>query len=122
MPSDIGYLESLFMQGRGDLVEIYYDSEESCFVATLLKDYDPGDEEDEDALEELGDDELALDEDDDIDEESLSPGSYELVEYGDDDEEPQSLRELVKASGATMVEALLQLELTYRNLLGQGRG
>ena len=30
----------------------------------------------------------------------------------------QGSRRLVSASGATMVEALLQLELAYRNLLG----
>ena len=110
MPSDVGYLESLFMQGHGDLVEIEYDSEESCFVATLLEDYDPLDDELDD---------LELDEDEDVDEENLSPDSYELVEYGEEDDGPQSLRELVKASGATMVEALLQLELVYRNLIGR---
>ncbi len=102
---NVGALEALFSQGRGDLVEISFDHAQGRFVATLLEDYDPDEE-----LEEL---EAELDEDD-----ALGPGTYELVEYDDEsDDASQHLRELVSASGATMVEALLELEIAYRNLL-----
>ncbi len=107
--SNIGALEALFSQGRGDRVEISYDSEEHRFVATLLEDCDPDEEPDEELVE------LEPEPDD----EELGPGAYELVEYDEEaDDTPQLLRELVRASGATMVEALLELEIAYRNLLG----
>lgn len=72
-----------------------FDAKERRFVATLWEDYDP-DDEDEDRLEGGGD----------VADEDLAPVEYELVEYGDEDEEP-TLRRLVSASGATMVKALL---------------
>lgn len=107
--SNIGALEALFSQGRGDLVEISYDSEERRFVATLLEDHDPDEELDEELAE------LEPEPDD----EELGPGAYELVEYDKEaDDAPKYLCELVRASGATMVEALLELEIAYRNLIG----
>jgi hypothetical protein len=106
--SNIGALEALFSQGRGDLVTIIYNSEERCFVATLLEDYDPNEELDEE-LAEL---------EPELDDEELESDAYELVEYDEQaDDTPQHLRELVRASGQTMVEALLELEIAYRNLL-----
>lgn len=100
--SNVGALEALFSQSRGDFVEITFDHAQRRFMATLLEDYDPD--------EELT--ELDLDDDDE-------PVAYEIIEY---DEEAGRisghLRELVSASGATMVEALLELEIAYRNFLG----
>jgi hypothetical protein len=108
--NNVGALEALFSQGRGDVVEITFNNDERCFVATLLEDYDP-DEELEEELAEL--------EDEVGENEALGPGPYELVEYDDEvDDTSQHLRELVRASGATMVEALLELEIAYRNFLG----
>lgn len=105
---NVGALEALFSQGRGDLVQITFDHAQRRFVATLLEDYDPDEE-----MTEL---ELELDLDDDDEDE---PVAYEIIEY---DEEAGCisghLRELVSASGATMVEALLELEVAYRNFLG----
>ena len=107
---NVGALEALFSQGRGDLVEITFDHAQRRFVATLLEDYDP----DEELEEEMTELELELDLDDEAE-----PVAYEIVEYDEEaDRVSGRLRELVSASGATMVEALLELEIAYRNLLG----
>ncbi len=110
---NVGALEALFSQGRGDLVEITFDHNQRRFVATLLEDYDP-DEEDEEQSKEL----LELE---DGENQGLGPGAYEIIEYDEEAGRVSGhLRELVSASGATMVEALLELEIAYRNLLGVG--
>ncbi len=51
---------------------------------------------------------LLVDDDDELDEDDES----------DFDADIHSFTELVSASGQTLVEALLQLELTYRNVVG----
>jgi hypothetical protein len=80
----------------------------------LLEDYD----EDEELEEELGELELELDEEA-YDGDEIVAVAYEIVEYDKEAEGTgQVLRELVSASGGTMVEALLELEIAYRNLTG----
>ena len=93
----VGALEILLSQGRNDFVELTFDTEQNCYVATLMvKDNDEPKE------------------NTDLDE--LSPCPYDR-EFGGNDE-GYLLKELVAASGRTMVEALLQLELAYRNTIG----
>ena len=93
----MGALEILLTQGHNDFVELSFDAKQGCYVAALMVEDD--------------------DEPKEVDESNeLSTEPYDR-QFGDENE-GYLLRILVAASGRTMVEALLQLELAYRNAIG----